>query len=437
MAKSKLQQEYAKQLRLLQRRIKALQKQGHTFNPKQIEAITKHKSRPTSKDIEKLKSYKAEELKRYTVSRETFNYQETDNLKKYPPIHNPRTRVSSPHISHPRVKLTDEVLKERTNYRARVLRLKKQGYDVSRLKKANELSLSELQSLKGSALSDLIYKDGKTATQLRKEQAQQRRSETYHKKYDPIYAERERIKAERKALLEQLRREKKEQEMNERWQIAYERKVQELEKQALKESIKQDKQREREEARELRAQQRQTEKEEARQLKAEAKEILKRERKEKEIQDRWDSAYNKFIPHTPEELEQWLAKNKERERYDKFKEGTMIQTIESKIQEVVNYVYSEEWLTIKLQANADTLQGLWWDILFSVEYPDNPDKYIPYEEYLQQHENEIMTDLDIILHYEATGMEGTEQSFINVMNILNQGTVTLAQSQSLGEMHER
>lgn len=385
MAKSKLQQEYAKQLRLLQRRIKALEKQGHTFNPKKIEAITKRKSRPTSKDIEKLKSYKAKELKKYTVSRETFNYQETDNLTKYPASHTPRT-PALPYIAHPREKkppkqpykkLTKEQLLAHQSFRAKLKRLEKQGFtvpqDIWDIVKENFYNSEYLRSFTREEIIEMLP------------------DVTLHHAFAPT----EYIPA-----------------------IEYEQRL-------------------KEEAQEKRIATREKNKAEKEAFKKEITDILTREKEEQEIKEKWDDAYNKFIPHTPEELDQWLAKNKERERYDKFKEGTMIQTIESKIQEVVNYVYSEEWLTIKLQASADTLQGLWWDILINVEYPDNPDKYIPYEEYLQQHENEIMTDLDIILHYEATGMEGTEQSFINVMNILNQGTVTLAQSQSLGEMHER
>lgn len=173
MAKSNLQKEYDKQLRLLQRRIKALQKQGHTFNPKQIEAVTKRKSRPTSKDIEKLKSLKHTTLQTALKSPTTTLPKSTSSRTAFP-----KPRINSPREYE---KTDEEELKERAKYRARVLRLKNQGFDVSHLKKANELSLKELKELKGKALSQKVFKDGKTAYQIRKEEASKKRAETREK----------------------------------------------------------------------------------------------------------------------------------------------------------------------------------------------------------------------------------------------------------------
>ena len=65
---STLQKEYNKQLRLLKQRLKRLLEKGKPYNPEQIEAITKKKSHPTKRDIERLKSYRKEKLQR-TITR--------------------------------------------------------------------------------------------------------------------------------------------------------------------------------------------------------------------------------------------------------------------------------------------------------------------------------------------------------------------------------
>lgn len=62
MAKSMLQKEYEKELRLLKQRIKRLQKKGKLFSPEKIEAVTRKRIKPKQSTIEYVRSLRGEDL---------------------------------------------------------------------------------------------------------------------------------------------------------------------------------------------------------------------------------------------------------------------------------------------------------------------------------------------------------------------------------------
>ena len=175
MAKSRLQKEYEKELRLLERRIKALQKKTEvTFTPEEIEAVTKRKSRPRRVDIERLHALRGEELQTQ-ISRVRKIEPTTGKQLPQVEVHTGRTPIPEIKTHKERELLPEEVKKERRNYRARVRRLEKQGYDTSNLKPAREYTTEELRQLKGKKLSEQAYKDGQTAYESRKQIKEQHR----------------------------------------------------------------------------------------------------------------------------------------------------------------------------------------------------------------------------------------------------------------------
>lgn len=187
MAKSRLQKEYEKELRLLERRIKALQKTtGISFSPQEIEAITRGKSRPRKIDIERVRALRGDELKNRVLKSTKAELPRGKSIPKVE-LNTTRTRVSpaqpykkSKPVSkakekHTREILPEEVKKERKNFRARVRRLEKQGYDTSKLKPAKEYTTEELRQLKRKKLSEQAYKDGQSAYESRKQLQEQHR----------------------------------------------------------------------------------------------------------------------------------------------------------------------------------------------------------------------------------------------------------------------
>ena len=169
MRKSNLQKEFARQVRIIEKQLKELETQGITFNPKQIEAVTKKRTRLKKSDIEELKLISSTLEDQLSSPRSKA----TDEPLK-------GTRITSPseYIPHPRKKLSDEELKEHRNFRARVRRLEKQGYDTSQIKPMNEYTLEELKALKRGELSRLAYKNGETAYDIRNREANEKRQQT-------------------------------------------------------------------------------------------------------------------------------------------------------------------------------------------------------------------------------------------------------------------
>ena len=168
MRKSNLQKEFERQVRIIEKQLKELETQGITFNPEQIEAVTKKRTRLKKSDIEELKLISATlEDQLPTRSKAT-----DEPLKG--------TRITSPneYIPHPREKLSDEELKEHRNFRARVRRLEKQGYDTSQIKPTSEYTLEELKALKRGELSKLATKNGETAYDIRNREANEKRQQT-------------------------------------------------------------------------------------------------------------------------------------------------------------------------------------------------------------------------------------------------------------------
>lgn len=169
MRKSDLQKEFARQVRIIEKQLKELETQGITFNPTQIEAVTKKRTRLKKSDIEELKliSSTLEDQLPSTRSKATDE-----------PLKGTRITNPSEYIPHPKEKLSEEELKEHRNFRARVRRLEKQGYDTSQIKPTNEYTLEELKVLKRGELSKLATKNGETAYDIRNREANEKRQQT-------------------------------------------------------------------------------------------------------------------------------------------------------------------------------------------------------------------------------------------------------------------
>lgn len=169
MRKSNLQKEFARQVRIIEKQLKELETQGITFNPEQIEAVTKKRIRLKKSDIEELKLISSTLEDQLPKARSKA----TDEPLKGISITNP-----SEYTPHPRKKLSDEELKEHRNFRARVRRLEKQGYDTSQIKSTGEYTLEELKALKRGELSKFATKNGETAYNIRNREANEKRQQT-------------------------------------------------------------------------------------------------------------------------------------------------------------------------------------------------------------------------------------------------------------------
>lgn len=167
MRKSNLQKEFARQVRIIEKQLKELETQGITFNPAQIEAVTKKRTRLKKSDIEELKLISS-----------TLEDQLLPRASKKIEQHSSRTKKPDVDVSQSRKKLSDEELKEHRNFRARVRRLEKQGYDTSQIKPTNAYTLEELKALKRGELSKLATKNGETAYDIRNREANEKRQQT-------------------------------------------------------------------------------------------------------------------------------------------------------------------------------------------------------------------------------------------------------------------
>ena len=181
MRKSDLQKEFTKQVRLIQRQLKQLEKQGITFDPKEIERYTK-RSKISKDDISTLKHIRATLEEELTTSKRTVKPQElkqgTKARKTDSYIKHPRQSQEDIPTHKPRTKLDEETKKERRNYRARVRRLEKQGYDVSKLGKARDYTTEELKNLKRGALSKQAFLGEESAYDIKKREADLKRKQT-------------------------------------------------------------------------------------------------------------------------------------------------------------------------------------------------------------------------------------------------------------------
>ena len=169
MRKSKLQEQFARELRAIQSELKRLESMGIIYKPEDIEPITRKRTRLKKSDIEELKGWRKELQELYKPPRAKA-FEE--------PLKGRRLTNPEEYIPHPKELLTEEEKKERRNYRARVRRLEKQGYDTSQLKRGNELTTDELKSLKRGELAKKATKNGETAYDIRNREANEKRQKT-------------------------------------------------------------------------------------------------------------------------------------------------------------------------------------------------------------------------------------------------------------------
>ena len=168
MSKSRLQKEFERQAKIIERQVKALQDKGITFNPPEIESVAKKQTRIKKSDIETLRSISSDLddlAKKHKISE--------DDVRKGRKI-----SKGDEYISHPKKLLDEETKKERKNFQARKHRLEKQGYDVSQIGSARDYSLQQLRELKRGALSKLAFKNGESAYDVRNRQANEKRRQT-------------------------------------------------------------------------------------------------------------------------------------------------------------------------------------------------------------------------------------------------------------------
>lgn len=167
MRKSDLQKEFTKQVRLIQRQLKQLEKQGITISPTEIERLTKP-SKISKTDIANLKMVSSKLAEQITPSKKATAQEKPKKFRK----------AKEEYVKKPRQKLDEETKKERRNFRARVHRLEKQGYDTSKLGKARDYTIEELQNLKRGALSKQAFKGEESAYDIKKREADLKRKQT-------------------------------------------------------------------------------------------------------------------------------------------------------------------------------------------------------------------------------------------------------------------